>query len=97
MLSIDNTYSDEELKEFDHRIKRMAEIDAHKDIEYVVELKIDGVAIALWYENGLFVRGAYQRRRGFKGDDVTANLRTIHQIPLKLRDPRDKNKIFLPS
>ena len=95
MLSIDNTYSDEELKEFDHRIKRMAEIDAHKDIEYVVELKIDGVAIALWYENGLFVRGA-TRGDGFKGDDVTANLRTIHQIPLKL-ESSDKNKIFLPS
>ena len=92
MLSIDNTYSDEELKEFDHRIKRMAEIDAHKDIEYVVELKIDGVAIALWYENGLFVRGA-TRGDGFKGDDVTANLRTIHQIPLKLETSAKKQKI----
>ncbi|MEK7291201.1 MAG: NAD-dependent DNA ligase LigA, partial [Planctomycetota bacterium] len=92
MLSIDNTYSDEELKEFDHRIKRMAEIDAHKDIEYVVELKIDGVAIALWYENGLFVRGA-TRGDGFKGDDVTANLRTIHQIPLKLESSDKKQDI----
>src|SRR3990167_7947353 len=57
MLSIDNTYSDDELREFDQRIKRMADIETHQDIEYVVELKIDGVAITLWYENGLFARG----------------------------------------
>ena len=83
MLSIDNTYSDDELREFDQRIKRMAEIDAYQDIEYVVELKIDGVAITLWYENGLFARGA-TRGDGFKGDDVSANLKTIRQIPLIL-------------
>ncbi len=83
MLSIDNTYSGEELRDFDQRIKRMAEIDKQQDIEYVVELKIDGIAITLWYENGLFMRGA-TRGDGFKGDDVTANLKTIHQIPLSL-------------
>ena len=83
MLSIDNTYSGEELREFDQRIKRMADIDKQQDIEYVVELKIDGIAITLWYENGLFTRGA-TRGDGFKGDDVTANLKTIHQIPLTL-------------
>ena len=83
MLSIDNTYSGEELREFDQRIKRMAGIDKQQDIEYVVELKIDGIAITLWYENGLFMRGA-TRGDGFKGDDVTANLKTIHQIPLSL-------------
>ncbi len=94
MLSIDNTYSTEEVKEFDRRIKRMTEIDAHCDIEYVVELKIDGVAITLWYENGLFIRGS-TRGDGFKGDDVTANLRTIRQIPLKL-EPTDK-KLKMPS
>lgn len=92
MLSIDNTYSDEELKEFDLRIKRMADIDAHRDIEYVVELKIDGLAITLWYEHGLFVRGA-TRGDGFKGDDVTANLRTVRQIPLKLEPAGRKQKI----
>ncbi|MDE1890359.1 MAG: NAD-dependent DNA ligase LigA [Planctomycetota bacterium] len=92
MLSIDNTYSNEELKEFDRRIKRMAGIDTHQDIEYVVELKIDGVAITLWYENGLFARGA-TRGDGFRGDDVTANLRTIHQIPLKLEPTVRKQKI----
>ena len=94
MLSIDNTYSDDELREFDQRIKRMAEIDAYQDIEYVVELKIDGVAITLWYENGLFARGA-TRGDGFKGDDVSANLKTIRQIPLKLK-PLDK-KPKVPS
>src|SRR3989339_1296780 len=88
MLSIDNTYSDDELREFDQRIKRMAEIDAYQDIEYVVELKIDGVAITLWYENGLFARGA-TRGDGFKGDDVSANIKSIRQIPLIL-EPSDK-------
>jgi len=88
MLSIDNTYSDNELREFDQRIKRMAGIDAHQDVEYVVELKIDGVAITLWYENGLFVRGA-TRGDGIRGDDVSANLKTIRQIPLML-EPFDK-------
>lgn len=92
MLSIDNTYSDRELKEFDQRIKRMADIDAHRDIEYVVELKIDGVAITLCYENGLFVRGA-TRGDGFKGDDVSANLRTLRQIPLILEISDKKHKI----
>ena len=53
MLSIDNTYPDDELREFDQRIKRMAEIDAHQDIEYVVELKIDGVVATFSYENRL--------------------------------------------
>jgi len=92
MLSINNTYSYEELKEFDHRIKRMAGIAAHQDIDYVVELKIDGIAITLWYEDGLFVRGA-TRGDGFQGDDVTANLKTIHQIPLKLSQTGEQIKI----
>jgi len=80
MLSIDNTYSEEELREFDKRIRRiLKDVD---DIEYVVELKIDGIAITLWYENGVFIRGA-TRGNGFKGDDVTMNLRTVKDIPLR--------------
>jgi DNA ligase (NAD+) len=80
MLSIENTYSDEELREFDKRIRRMLkDVD---DIEYVVEHKIDGVAITLWYENGVFTRGA-TRGNGFRGDDVTTNLRTVKNIPLR--------------
>ncbi len=80
MLSIENTYSDEELVEFDKRIRRMLkDVD---DIEYVVEHKIDGIAITLWYENGVFTRGA-TRGNGFRGDNVTTNLRTVKDIPLR--------------
>ena len=83
MLSIDNTYSDEELREFDKRIRRMLkDVD---DIEYVVEHKIDGIAITLWYENGVFTRGA-TRGNGIRGDDVTTNLRTVKDIPLRFLD-----------
>ncbi|MDN3509801.1 MAG: NAD-dependent DNA ligase LigA [Candidatus Jettenia sp.] len=92
MLSIDNTYSKEELKEFDRRIKRILGIDNDHDIEYVVELKIDGVAVSLFYEQGLFVRGA-TRGDGFRGDDVTANLKTIRQIPLRFEFSDKKQKI----
>jgi DNA ligase (NAD+) len=89
MLSIDNTYSEEELREFDSRIRRMLKhtrqngnVELADEIEYVVELKIDGVAITLWYEEGIFIRGA-TRGDGFRGDDVTANLRTVKDIPLR--------------
>jgi DNA ligase (NAD+) len=89
MLSIENTYSEEELREFDKRIRRMLkDVD---DIEYVVELKIDGIAITLWYENGVFMRGA-TRGNGFRGDDVTTNLRTVKDIPLRFL-PVDNRKI----
>lgn len=80
MLSIDNTYTCEELREFDKRMRRML---GGEDVSYAVELKIDGVAISLWYENGLFIRGA-TRGDGMRGDDVTANLKTIREIPLRL-------------
>jgi len=92
MLSIDNTYSGEELREFDQRIKHRADIDKQQDIEYVVELKIDGIAITLWYEHGLFTRGA-TRGDGFRGDDVTANLKTIHQIPLIMESAGKGQKV----
>jgi DNA ligase (NAD+) len=80
MLSIENTYSEEELRGFDKRIRRaLKDID---EIEYVIEHKIDGVAITLWYEKGVFTRGA-TRGNGFRGDDVTTNLRTVKNIPLR--------------
>jgi DNA ligase (NAD+) len=79
MLSLDNAYSHDELREFDERIKKNV-----GDVEYICEPKIDGVSIALIYENGVFVRGA-TRGDGIKGDDITANLRTIHSIPLRLQ------------
>ena len=80
MLSIDNTYSPEEIIEFDERVRKNLEVDK---LDYAVELKIDGVSISLLYENGKFIRGA-TRGDGIKGDDVTLNLKTIKSLPLKL-------------
>src|SRR5437899_1089040 len=81
MLSIDNTYNAEELREFDRRVRKLL---PGETVTYVVELKIDGVAISLTYENGLFTVGA-TRGDGERGDDVTHNLKTINGLPLKLR------------
>ncbi|MDH7598819.1 MAG: NAD-dependent DNA ligase LigA [Sedimentisphaerales bacterium] len=81
MMSIDNTYSPQELREFDQRITRQPGI---KGCEYVVELKIDGLAISIRYSNGVFVQAA-TRGDGQVGDDVTANVRTIRSVPLVLR------------
>ena len=80
MLSMDNTYNHDELREFDARVKKNL---GGEKYEYVVELKIDGVSVALTYEDGRFIRGA-TRGDGFKGDDITVNLRTIRSIPLVL-------------
>src|SRR5262245_27673792 len=82
MLSIDNTYNEGELREFDARVQRGLDGDTP---EYVVELKVDGVAISLLYQDGRFTRGA-TRGDGVIGDDITANLRTIRGLPLKLKD-----------
>ncbi len=80
MLSIDNTYSAEELREFDRRVRKVI---AREPVFYVVEPKIDGVAISLTYENGLLTVGA-TRGDGERGDDVTHNLRTIGELPLRI-------------
>jgi DNA ligase (NAD+) len=84
MLSIDNTYSEDELREFDRRVRRLLESD---EVEYVEELKIDGLAVSLVYEDGLFTLGS-TRGDGFRGDDVTTNLKTIKEIPLRLEPPK---------
>lgn len=81
MLSIDNTYNEGELREFDARTKRFLGTD--EPFDYVVELKIDGVAATVIYEDGRLVRGA-TRGDGTTGDDVTSNLRTVKAIPLRL-------------
>ena len=81
MRSIDNTYSPEELRQFDERIRKGLGDEAY---EYVVDPKIDGVAVALRYEDGQFVLGA-TRGDGTTGDDITHNVRTIRSVPLKLR------------
>jgi DNA ligase (NAD+) len=80
MLSLDNTYSPEELPEFDNRVRKLL---PGQEIEYVAELKLDGLGVALIYENGRFARGA-TRGDGQRGEDVTGNLKTIRSIPLVL-------------
>ncbi len=80
MLSIDNTYNAGELREFDKRVRKAL---PGEDVTYVVELKIDGVAMSLIYEDGLFTVGA-TRGDGFQGDDVTHNVKTIRTLPWKL-------------
>lgn len=82
MLSLDNVYNEDELRAFDERVKKGSGVSA--DVAYVAELKIDGLSIALTYENGSLVRGA-TRGDGVRGEDVTANVRTIRAIPLTLR------------
>lgn len=82
MLSIDNTYNEAELREFDGRVRRGL---AGEEPAYVVELKIDGVAISLRYENGVFAQ-AVTRGDGVRGDDVTQNVKTIRVLPLQLRN-----------
>jgi DNA ligase (NAD+) len=82
MISLANTYNKEELVEFDGRVQKLL---GETPYSYILEPKIDGVAISLRYENGLLVR-AVTRGDGTTGDDVTANIRTIHSIPLRLSD-----------
>jgi DNA ligase (NAD+) len=81
MLSIDNTYNAGELREFDRRVHKLL---PGEGVEYVVELKIDGVAMSLTYEDGRFAVGA-TRGDGEQGDDVTHNLKTLRDLPLRLR------------
>ncbi|MBN1509367.1 MAG: NAD-dependent DNA ligase LigA [Sedimentisphaerales bacterium] len=85
MLSVDNTYSADELRAFDTRVRKQLGM---ADYDYVVELKIDGLAVSLRYENGRLVSAA-TRGDGEVGDDVTANIRTIRSIPLVLTDDEE--------
>ena len=84
MLSLDNAYNEEELRAFDERVRKGAGLGA-APVAYVAELKIDGLSIALTYEDGRLVRGA-TRGDGMRGEEVTANVRTIRSIPLALGD-----------
>lgn len=98
MLSLGNTYSGEELIAFDDRVAKGL---GHRDYDYFCELKFDGVAISLVYENGELVR-AVTRGDGTRGDVVTENIKTIQNIPLKIRDKNIpakfevRGEIFLP-
>ena len=86
MLSLSNAFSEDELRAFDTRIKRMLGLGEHDRIVYVAELKIDGLAVSLTYEDGLLTKGA-TRGDGYTGEDITTNLRTIRSIPLRLHAP----------
>ena len=85
MLSLENAMNDEDLIAFDKRVKKGLGVD--ESIEYVAELKMDGLAVELVYENGTFARGS-TRGDGFTGEDITQNLRTVRAIPLKLMDQK---------
>jgi DNA ligase (NAD+) len=99
MLSLDNAYNEDELKAFDERVRKGAGL-GNTPVTYVAELKIDGLSIALRYEDGVLTRGA-TRGDGSRGEDVTANVRTIRAIPLKLRGgPREpievRGEVYFP-
>ena len=91
MMSLDNTYSIEELEDFDRRVRELA---ARDQIDYVAEHKFDGLSISLVYENGILARGV-TRGDGITGEDVTANVRTIRSIPLRV-DAGELKKLRLP-
>ncbi|MEJ7645758.1 MAG: NAD-dependent DNA ligase LigA [Chryseolinea sp.] len=99
MLSLGNTYSQEELEDFDRRVSKGLDGDSY---EYLCELKFDGVSISLTYENGVLVRGV-TRGDGVRGDDVTANVRTIRSIPLVIKGKslpstfEVRGEVFMPK
>ncbi len=89
MMSLDNTYSEDDLREFDRRVRQVVENQI-----YLVQQKIDGVAVSLRFENGVFTRGV-TRGDGRTGDDITENLKTVHSIPLKLREGLLSNGVLI--
>jgi DNA ligase (NAD+) len=95
MLSLDNCYSVDELREFEERIRRI--IPGEK-IKYVAELKIDGLGISVTYRNGKYSQ-AVSRGDGFRGDDVSLNVKTIRSFPLIVNDPHEievRGEVYLP-
>ncbi|MGE3277225.1 MAG: NAD-dependent DNA ligase LigA [Vicinamibacterales bacterium] len=99
MLSLDNAYTEDELRQFDERVRKG--LDTAGPVTYVAELKIDGLGIALTYEDGRLVRGA-TRGNGVEGEDVTSNVRTIRAVPLALRDApagrmEIRGEVYLPK
>jgi len=91
MLSLDNTYNHEELKEFDKRVKKGLGSE-HEKISYIVEPKIDGLGVALFYEDKILQRGS-TRGDGVRGEDITPNLKTVPTIPLRLKEGTVLNTI----
>ena len=93
MLSLDNTYSEDELRGWERRVH---ELSGRKDVDYVCELKLDGMSLALTYENGKLARGV-TRGDGSVGEDVTLNIRTVRSIPLSVDLDRLKKADIPPS
>ena len=101
MLSLNNSYNEPELREFDERVRRLLE---DVPVEYVTELKIDGLGVSLIYENGVFTRGL-TRGDGEYGEDITDNLRTIRSVPLRLAETEiavplvleARGEVFIPK
>ncbi len=91
MLSLDNAFSREEAIEFDARVKRFLKMPPDAEIEYAAEPKMDGLAVELVYENGLFIKGS-TRGDGVVGEDVTQNLKTVRSIPLNIAPHGDKGR-----
>ena len=83
MLSLGNAFDEGELRAFDERVKRFLGLGGEEQVEYLADLKVDGLAVSLTYERGVFVQGA-TRGDGTRGEDVTQNLRTIRTIPLRM-------------
>ncbi|MEO7271877.1 MAG: NAD-dependent DNA ligase LigA [Vicinamibacterales bacterium] len=100
MLSLDNGYSEEELRAFDERVRRGIGVTDDTPVDYVAELKIDGLSIALTYVDGILTRGV-TRGDGVRGEDVTANVRVIRALPLRLHGGPSgpievRGEIYLP-
>lgn len=97
MQSLADVFSKEELFEFDERVRSALGVDS---VEYVTEMKIDGLSVSLEYENGLFTRGS-TRGNGFVGEDITQNLKTIQSIPLKLNETvpylEVRGEVYMPQ
>jgi DNA ligase (NAD+) len=105
MLSLSNTYSRDEIREWEERVHKglgeSADLFSSNQVEYVMELKYDGLAISLTYENGKLVRGV-TRGDGETGEDITANIRTIRTVPLSLRGNHPgefeiRGEVFMPK
>src|SRR5699024_5995631 len=94
MLSLGNAFDEEELRDFHRRVTS----GLHKEVTYVCELKIDGLAVSLTYENGRYVQGA-TRGDGRTGEDITGNLRTVKSVPLSVAETRNfevRGEAFMP-
>ncbi len=93
MLSLDNTYNEEELRDWERRVH---ELSGRRDVDYVCELKLDGMSLALIYEDGKLARGI-TRGDGTVGEDVTLNVRTVRSIPLSIPKEKLKKAGFRPN